>query len=206
MKPCLAQILLICLVAAPFVTAQDSDVTDPLLRVLTTKGIITAEEAKAVNAAGSQAEQRDRLATLLRDKGLLTDNELASVTQRPAGPRTRNEPVLLASASTTGIGLPPVIQSPKPVTAAPPATPPIIAAIAPIRLLPIDPVKKEGLIPDIKLGSGARIKPYGFFKSSVIYDTSSPGGNDMPLVGFLGDTGPDMSPEFHVKARAFRIG
>ncbi len=39
-----------------------------------------------------------------------------------------------------------------------------------------------------------------------MHDTSSPNGNDFPLPLFLGDTGPDTSPEFHIKARAFRIG
>jgi hypothetical protein len=45
----------------------------------------------------------------------------------------------------------------------------------------VDPPRRDGLIPDIRLGSGARLKPYGFFKTSVIYDSSSPYGNDFPL-------------------------
>jgi hypothetical protein len=90
--------------------------------------------------------------------------------------------------------------------AAPPAAPPIISAIVPLRLLPTDPIKREGLVPDIRLGSGVRLKPYGFLKASMIYDSSSPRGDDMPMVGFMSDTGPDLSPEFHAKARAARIG
>jgi hypothetical protein len=75
-------------------------------------------------------------------------------------------------------------------------------------VLPIDPAKHEGLIPDVKMGSGAKLKIYGYFKTSVIYDSSSPYGNDFPLPFFLagGDAGPDGAPEFHVKARNFRIG
>jgi hypothetical protein len=88
----------------------------------------------------------------------------------------------------------------------PTATPSVIAAVAPVRLLSIDPPKREGLIPDIKLGSGARVKLYGFFKTSVIYDSSSPQGNDFPLPLLASDTGPNLSPEFHLKARALRIG
>jgi hypothetical protein len=90
----------------------------------------------------------------------------------------------------------------------PPPSPAVIPAIAPVRVLPIDPAKQEGLIPDIKMGSGAKLKFYGYFKTSVIYDSSSPYGNDFPLPFFLagGDAGPDGAPEFHVKARNFRIG
>jgi hypothetical protein len=73
-------------------------------------------------------------------------------------------------------------------------------------VLQLDPPKREGLIPDIKLGTGARIKPYGFFKASLVHDSSSPSGNDFPLPLFGGDTGPNASPEFHLKARAFRLG
>jgi hypothetical protein len=58
------------------------------------------------------------------------------------------------------------------------------------------------------MGSGAKLKFFGYFKTSVIYDSSSPYGNDFPLPFFLpgGDAGPDGAPEFHVKARNFRIG
>jgi hypothetical protein len=82
----------------------------------------------------------------------------------------------------------------------------VIAAIAPVRVLQTDPTKKDGLIPDVKLGSGGKLKFYGFFKASIIHDTSSPYGNDFPLPGFSGDTGPSGSPEFHVKARQLRLG
>ena len=91
----------------------------------------------------------------------------------------------------------------------------MIPAVAPLRVLAVDPPKREGLIPDVKLGSGARIKFYGLLKASAVYDTSSPYGNDFPLPGFLNvinstsggfDTGPNNSPEFHIKARAARFG
>src|SRR5262249_33584680 len=78
--------------------------------------------------------------------------------------------------------------------------------IAPIRVFPVDPPKREGLIPDLKIGP-VRFKPYGFFKASAVYDTSSPEGNDAPLPMFrAGDTGPEASPEFRVKARSMRLG
>ena len=94
---------------------------------------------------------------------------------------------------------------PSPVTLAQ-GDAPVIAAVAPVRLLQVDPPKREGLVPDIKLGSGARIKPYGAFKTSIIYDSSSPQGNDFPLPLLTTDTGPNGSPEFHLIARALRLG
>jgi hypothetical protein len=73
-------------------------------------------------------------------------------------------------------------------------------------LLGIDAPKREGLIPDIKLGTGARLKLYGFFKTSFIHDSSSPQGNDFPLPLLAADTGPNNAPEFHIRARGLRLG
>jgi len=87
-----------------------------------------------------------------------------------------------------------------------PTPPPVIAAVAPVRLLGIDAPKREGLIPDIKLGTGARLKLYGIFKTSIIHDSSSPQGNDFPLPLLAADTGPHDSPEFHLRARGLRLG
>jgi hypothetical protein len=67
------------------------------------------------------------------------------------------------------------------------------------------------MIPDLKLGSGAGIKVYGFYKASAVSDTASSGGptfgsQDWPLPLLLADTGPTSDPQVHVKARQFRIG
>jgi hypothetical protein len=57
-----------------------------------------------------------------------------------------------------------------------------------------------------------KMTPYGFIKSTAARDSSSPNGDDFPFVGlFLGsttvtNTGPTTDPEFHLKARATRIG
>jgi len=87
----------------------------------------------------------------------------------------------------------------------------VIPAVAPLRVLPIDMPKQGGMIPDLKLGSGASLKIYGFFKTSAVYDTASSGGatfgsQDWPLPLLLGNTGPTADPQFHLKARQFRIG
>jgi hypothetical protein len=85
----------------------------------------------------------------------------------------------------------------------------VIPAVAPMRLLPLAgdaALKRDGLIPAIRIGNDVKIKPYGFIKASFISDSSSPYGNDFPLPGFIGDTGPDGAPEIHFTARSSRIG
>src|SRR5436309_1859585 len=47
---------------------------------------------------------------------------------------------------------------------------------------------------------------YWLAKACAIYDSSSPSGTDMPLPYLGGDTGPDVNPEFHVRARNMRLG
>src|ERR1700675_3122065 len=48
---------------------------DPLLRLLVGKGVLTPDEAALVLSSGTPAQQRDRLATLLKDKGLISNAE-----------------------------------------------------------------------------------------------------------------------------------
>ena len=84
-------------------------------------------------------------------------------------------------------------------------SPTTISAANPIRPLPVGGIKKGELKPAITV-AGVGITPYGFLKATFVHDTSSPGGDDFPLPGFLGDTGPAGAPEFHVKARASRFG
>jgi hypothetical protein len=183
--------------ASPIIVAQTDNSTDPLVRVLVTKGVLTTEEARVITANASPAEQRDRLAALLRDKGIISAGEFEAV--RTAAPAANaGFPTMNADYKTT---LP---ESPR---AQPkPTPPPVIAAVAPTRLLGIDAPKREGLIPDIKLGTGARLKLYGIFKTSIIHDSSSPQGNDFPLPLLAADTGPNDSPEFHLRARGLRLG
>jgi hypothetical protein len=173
---------------------------DPLLRLLVSKGVLTTEEAAVVLSSGTAAQQRDRLATLLKDKGLISNAEFDALQTTVSEGNTVNANAT-PSNSNAPAGRATAAGGPKPV-----APPPVIAAVAPIRLLPIEPQAREGLIPDLKLGSGARIKPYGYFKTSVIHDSSSPLGNDFPLPLLAADTGPNGSPEFHLKARALRLG
>jgi hypothetical protein len=169
---------------------------DPLVQLLLSKGLITNEDARSILTAGDATTQRDRLAVLLKEKGLISAADLDSLRGAVGVPVSRSAS---SERAVAAVPSPPAVN-------AKPQTPTAIAAVAPIRLLPIDPPKREGLIPDIKLGSGARIKPYGYFKTSVIHDSSSPAGNDFPLPLLAADTGPNNSPEFHLRARAFRFG
>ena len=87
-----------------------------------------------------------------------------------------------------------------------PAIPPVIPAIAPVRVLSLDPPLKEGLTPGIMIG-GVTLRPYGFIKTTLAYDSLDPTGDDFPRPGFsAADTGPNKNPEFHLKARSTRFG
>jgi hypothetical protein len=189
-------LILIVGLIAPTVLAQSEPTPDPLVQVLVKKGVITTEEAGLITNNATPAEQRDRLAALLRDKGVISTAEFEAVhtntSVTPAGPSIMNADYKAAPPANTA--------------AAPQPSPAVIAAVAPVRLLAIDTPKREGLIPDIKLGTGARIKPYGIFKTSIIHDSSSPQGNDFPLPLLAADTGPNNSPEFHIRARGLRLG
>jgi hypothetical protein len=191
----LLYLILICIIgllALPTAFAQDNNSTDPLVRILVTKGVITTDEARVITTNASPDEQRDRLAVLLRDKGVISAAEYEAT-------RTTQASVAVMTADYKP-------SSPEPPPAPQATPPPTIAAIAPVRLLGIDAPKREGLIPDIKLGTGARLKFYGIFKTSIIHDSSSPQGNDFPLPLLAADTGPHNSPEFHVRARGLRLG
>lgn len=182
--------------------AATTEIRDPLVTLLIKKGLLDETDAKSIGA-GSLAEQRDRLANLLLQKGIISVAELDAVRViQPAQTTIQN-------TTTASINIPAVSTEKPPVssTATAQATPvPVIPAIAPLRVLQFEGAKRDGLIPDIKLGSGAKLKLYGFFKTSLVSDSSNPPGNDFPLPGFLNDSGPNGSPEFHIKARALRIG
>jgi hypothetical protein len=180
---------------------------DPLLQLLVSKGVLKAEEARLLT--GTPAEQRTKLLELLRQKGILSAADYETLTTQSASAQVASNLV----ASTTPILPASVVASPAPEPQpVKPEPPKFIPAVAPLRVLQLEPSKPGGLIPDLKLGSGARLKLYGMVKASAIYDSSSPYGTDMPLPGFLTasgttfDPGPTRSPEFHAKARFARVG
>ena len=187
----LAGLLLLLTIQLNTQAQTSSTAEDPLVTLLINKGLLTKEDAQTILTAGDVAQQRDRLAVLLKDKGLISTTEFEA---------------LHGSTKTVAAGEPVAVNQAPPKSPTQNTPPRVIPAVAPVRLLSIDPPQREGLIPDLKLGSGARIKPYGYFKTSVIHDSSSPQGNDFPLPLLATDTGPNGSPEFHLKARALRLG
>jgi hypothetical protein len=177
--------------------------------LLQSKGILSAGEVATINQASSPEEANARLAQLLVEKGLISNQEYSS-TVAPAAAVPVSTPISGARLSNA------VLQTKSQSPTGTPPTPerPGIPAVAPLRVLPIDAPKQGGIIPDIHLGSGANMKLYGFYKASTISDTASSGGatfgsQDWPLPLLLGDTAaatPDHNPQVHLKARSFRIG
>jgi hypothetical protein len=174
------------------VNAGSANIT-ALLGVLVMKGVLAPAEANSIRNA-APGEEFQLLVEALTRKGVVSADELSPATPSSAAPMESTQAAQAPAAP------------PKP------APPKVIPAVAPLRVLQLEPSKPEGLVPDLKLGSGARLKLYGMVKASVIYDTSAPYGTDMPLPGFITasgtsfDPGPTRSPEFHAKARFARVG
>jgi len=213
-----AMVVTAVLVSPAFAQQQaDHQTTPPLIQLLQSKGILTAEEAAQVGQAGSADEMNERLGRLLVQKGLITPEDYshtvaASVTPAgnngAAGGNLINAVVRVPTRYPSVAGGVGAVGYAEPVPSEGPA---VIPAVSPVRVLPIDIPKQGGLVPDIRLGSGANMKIYGFFKASAIEDTASSGGptfgaNDFDLPLLLADTGPTSDRQFHIKARSFRIG
>lgn len=125
----------------------------------------------------------------------------------PAKSAPSTPPVSSSSVSnaapdpTSGLGMDPQVAAQQGAS----VSPTTLSAANPVRPLPVGGINKGELAPAIKL-AGIGITPYGFLKATFIHDSSSPGGDDFVLPGFLGDTGPNSAAEFHVKARSTRFG
>jgi len=185
---------------------------NPLVRVLQAKGILTAEEVAQLAQASSASDADQRLAKLLLMKGIISqtdyDQTVNTASMINASAPASSSPTVVAAVYRVPLNNGASVASAR---TPPPQEPTVIPAVAPLRVLPIDIAKQGGLIPDIKLGSGANMKLYGFFKASAVSDTASSGGptfgsQDFPLPLLLADTGPTSDPQVHIKARSFRIG
>jgi hypothetical protein len=191
--------------------ADNTPAANPLVRVLQAKGILTAEEVAQLAEASSASDADQRLAKLLLMKGVISQADYDQTVSTPsminASAPAASSPTVVAAVYRVPLNNGANVAPATP----PPQEPAVIPAVAPLRVLPIDIAKQGGLIPDIKLGSGANMKLYGFFKASAVSDTASSGGptfgsQDFPLPLLLADTGPTSDPQVHIKARAFRIG
>ena len=207
-----------------------------LLGVLVMKGVLTPSEAKSIQA-GTPGTEFQALVEALSRKGLVSASDLSPQSApAPQAAASAGVPVSAAYGKNgAALGAPQPVASaavpaaapraapvpyaaPQAATAAKPAAPPappaapaVVAAVAPVRVLPVDPPVKDGLVPAFRAGA-VKITPYGFIKATAVHDSSSPNGDDFPFVGlFLGstsitNTGPTKDPEFHLKARSTRGG
>lgn len=173
-----------------------------LLGVLVMKGVLAPSEAKAIQGAAPEVEFQLLVEALTR-KGVLNAADVSAANPSPQ-PSTPEVSASVASPDGQYSGqaakTPQTPQTEKPL----PRT--VVAAIAPVRVNPVDPPVKDGLVAAIKLGP-VKLTPYGFVKATVVHDSSDPRGDDFVLPGFLNaDTGPTTDPAFHVKARSTRFG
>jgi hypothetical protein len=190
-----------------------------LLNVLVSKGVIAPAEAAEIRSAAPEAEFQLLVEALSR-KGVLTAADLNAAAAQPASETASSRaPEAYSSVYGSGENQTPTSQTgvQAPGTAVgtrasvPVSSPTVVAAVAPVRVLPVDPPKKDGLVPAFKTGK-ISITPFGFIKASAVHDSSSPNGDDFPFVGlFLSSTnalstGPTTDPEFHLKARSTRLG
>jgi hypothetical protein len=219
MKKAVSLLILLISAAAlalPAIAQQQESHTTPnnaLAVLLESKGILTASELATVNQASTPEEANARLAKLLVEKGLISQQEFKN-TVTPVSMESTAPAAHLSNAVMQTQNPPRAGQTPTGTPPTPESGPAIIPAVAPLRVLPIDTPKQGGMIPDIRLGSGANMKLYGFYKASAISDTASSGGatfgsQDWPLPLLLGDTAnatPTTNPQVHLKARSFRIG
>jgi len=210
--------------------AGNSQAASPLVRLLQAKGILTPQEAAQINQASSANDADQRLAKLLLSKGVISQadynqmmgapgimNASATSNSAPAAmiPAVYRVPVAgaPAPAAASAPSADPAVASydtqgqtgQTPVQQLPSVSPTTLSAANPIRVFPVGGIPKGELKPAIKL-AGIGITPYGFLKATFVHDSSSPGGDDFPLPGFLGDSGPNSAPEFHIKARSTRLG
>jgi hypothetical protein len=184
-------------------SAGPGSVINPsLVDLLVKKGILTTTEANSLrNMSGSAG--MEQLLMLLKAKGVVNDSEAAEL-KSAADADTMHSLVDTESGPLTTASL--VSGQAAQAKPAEPPGPVVIPAIAPLRVLPIDPPAKDSVKPAFTLGA-VRVLPYGFIKSTMAYDSYDPTGDDFPRPGFTAaDSGPNDNPEFHIKARSTRFG
>jgi hypothetical protein len=197
-------------------TAADANVT-ALLGVLVMKGVLAPNEANAIRNAAPDVKFK-LLVDALNRKGILNAADVSAATNATPAPAPAAQPAPVPAPANPRPVVEASLGDPSPAPAATPmpdAPPPpaVVPAIAPLRVLPVDPPKKDGLNAAFKMG-GVKMTPYGFIKATAARDSSDPNGDDFPFIGlFLTaagadtlTTGPTQDPEFHIKARSTRIG
>jgi len=131
--------------------------------------------------------------------------ERIRVLEQQLGPSAARSQSAASSAPTPSQALATSAAPQAPASGAAAASAGVVPAITPFRPFPVGGAQRGALKPAFEVGS-VRITPVVALKATFIHDSSSPGGDDFPLPGFLGDSGPTASPEFHVKVRSSRFG
>jgi hypothetical protein len=125
-----------------------------LLGVLVNKGVLSPTEADAIRNAVPTAQFQALVEALLR-KGIVSAQDLSAV----AAARPYAQPLVAAAPATMALATP----AAQPATPAPAQKtlegPAVVPAIAPLRVLPLDPPMKDGLLPSFKAGA-VRVTPY----------------------------------------------
>ena len=193
---------------------------DPVVQLFLAKGYLTQEEAASIQQAATRSEADNRMLKIFLSKGLISQEEFNAasvpVAQSAAEDGASGARLLSAAVGSAAVREGPATPASPTDSDGQGGEPKVIPAVAPPRPLPIGlPRDPKGIIPDIKLGSGAMMNIYGFLKTTAIYDTTNSGGavngsNDFPLPLLLNtsglDTGPDSGSQFRIKARSTRIG
>ncbi len=185
-----------------------------LLGVLVMKGVLAPAEANAIRNAAPDAEFQ-MLVDVLKKKGVLSAADVTAAAGSSAAASPAPAPAAAPSAvrarSLAAQAPAQAAQVVAPSQIKPPG-PTVASAVTPLRVLPVDPPVRDGLKAAFMLGP-VKMTPYGFLKSTVVYDDSNPNGDDMPFPGlflnntaFATTTGPTKDPNFHIKARSSRIG
>jgi len=127
---------------------QPNAAPNPLVQRLQNSGVVTAQEAAAINQAPTPAEQQDRLTQLLRSKGivllLVAPDEYRNAAPAEASRDSSPHGLWLPAAAHVSAGEPDAAVAVAPQ--APPA-PSVIPAVAPVRVLTSDPPKAGGMVP-----------------------------------------------------------
>jgi hypothetical protein len=194
---------------------------DPLAEILLRKGILTPDDMMQIDGAATLQQAEDLMARILFDKGVLSNDEYAQIAERlpaPAMPASAGAPAAqvenaaqVAGALTSATAelrqplVNPRSQAPAASVAEKSPSQAINEALVPIRQFPVNGISRTGIEPAFRT-EAVGFTPYGFIRLTGIEDSSSPNGDDFPLPGFLTDTPPNGSPEFHVKARSSRLG
>ncbi len=209
--------LFLLLIPVQAQNAPGSSNLNPLVEALQAKGILTAADVAKIDQAGTGQEANLSLARILLAKGVISQADYDRMAAENAS-AANSHPAEKAASSHTSFNASMELQSPPNPTE--PGAPALIAqaiskqineAIAPVRVFPVGGVKTNRN-PAFKAG-GVGLDPYGFVKATAVFDSSDPDGDDFPLPGFLTTEvagtdigGPNGDPEFHLKARATRMG